>query len=133
MLGKVKDVWHFRTVQGAIRGDESTHALRVPTMLLTSDWVRDVSRRDKRYGTLVRVLRLSSAPCAIVSAAGAGPLDYTDIPVDYPVFSFFARGRDTFIPRGTPFAARAADLTASFAAGALESGKLASGILIEKN
>jgi hypothetical protein len=64
--------------------------------------------------------------------AGAGPLDYTDIPFDYPVYAFFARGADRFIPFGTSFSSHAADLAAAFSASFADGLKPAPGVRIEK-
>lgn len=127
----IKKTLTARAVYGPLRGNEAERAVAVPTMILVSDWIRDVAKRDKRYATLVPIKNFSSAPCWIVSAAGAGPAHYSDVLSDYPVYAFFAQGLDRFIPRNTPFAPQAAALSASFIEGTLTDG--GSGILIEKN
>ncbi len=131
--GKAKATFAVRAVKGIARRADAAIAPRVPTMMLASDWIREIPRRDRRYGTLVRVLRASSVPCVIVSASGAGPLDFTDVPIDYPVFSFFARGSDKFIPFRTSFASHAAALSASFSRDFLPGTDAGPGIVIEKN
>lgn len=131
-FGKAKTALSVRKVRGGIRGDEASMRPRVPVLFLTADWIRQIPLRDERYGTQVRLFRLSGKDCAIVSAAGAGPLDYTDIPLDYPVYSFFARGKDRFIPHGTSFASQAAELTARFAEDFFSSGTGLPGVRIEK-
>ena len=133
LVGVIKRTLTVRTVLGPIRGNEAAQAVKVPTMLLVSDWIRDVAQRDVRYATLVSVMRFSKAPCSIVSVSGAGPVHFADVHSDYPVYGFFAQGKDKFIPRNTPFAPLAASLTASFIDGTLTSSKAGAGVLIEKN
>ncbi|MFA6507463.1 MAG: hypothetical protein WCT14_15290 [Treponemataceae bacterium] len=133
LIGGIKKTLTVRKVLGPNRGNEIERSVKVPTMILVSDWIRDVSARDTRYATLVRIMHFSKVPCSIISIAGAGPTHYADILSDYPVYAFFAQGRDKFIPRNTPFAPQAAALSASFIHGTLYDTKASSGVLIEKN
>ena len=131
-LGLAKRALRFRTVRSSIQGDSAAVIPRVPALFLTSDWISEVPLRDNRYGTLVRLFRLSGETSAMAFVAGAGPLDYTDIPIDYPVYAFFSRGKDRFIPFGTPFSSRAAELVSSFAEDFSAGLKPAPGVHIEK-
>jgi hypothetical protein len=128
----VERAFRIRTAQGSVRGERPAAAPRVPVLVLAADWIGDARLRERRYGTLIGLFGSSPGPSAIASAAGAGPLDYSDIPLDYPVYAFFARGADRFIPFGTSFSSQAADLVAGFAESFSDGLKPAPGVRIEK-
>jgi len=106
-------------------------AASVPTLMLVSDWVRDLRERDGRYASLIRVLRAAESRSALASIAGAGPVHFSDAPIDYPAYVFFVRGKDRFIPRTAAFAGRAAAVVDAFLRGTLESGGDVPGVVVE--
>lgn len=61
--------------------------LNKPLLILVSDTVKDMKQRDSRYATLVRVMHQAQSPAVLAALTGAGPLDYSDIPVQYPLYS----------------------------------------------
>jgi hypothetical protein len=65
----------------------------IPALYLVSDRVQEDKPGGDPYGALRGTLRDSSRPAALVSLAGAGPLDYTDHPQINPVYSALFPGR----------------------------------------
>jgi hypothetical protein len=98
-----------------INGLETLPRPRFPVLYLASDWAFSLKPAEKDYAAAYALLRGSANPAAIASFEGAGPLDYTDYPVDYPLYSalFPGRGREGFL--GGDFTGKTADLIANFA------------------
>jgi hypothetical protein len=48
---------------------------------------------ENPYRALFAVLRNSPGPTALAAFKGAGPLDYSDYPLNYPVYSFLFQGQ----------------------------------------
>jgi hypothetical protein len=63
----------------------------VPVLYLASDWTFD--RGQETYAALFSGLRDSPAPAALAALSGAGPLDYTDFPLEYPLYTVLFPGR----------------------------------------
>jgi dienelactone hydrolase len=82
---------------GAIR------RIRIPALFIASDRVKD--EKNERYETLRRIASLSPSLAKIESLPGMGPLDYSDAPRLYPLWSFLFRG----LPEGENAAARDKD------------------------
>jgi hypothetical protein len=101
-------------------GLEIRPRLRFPVLYLASDWVFSPEQAESDYAAAYAMLRGSGNPAAIASFDGAGPLDYTDYPVNYPLYSslFPGRGRRGFL--SGDFTGKTADLIANFAALLLE-------------
>jgi len=89
---------------------------RAPSLFIVSDRIADPKERDGRYASLIRAFRKALAPSMLVSFAGAGPRDFTDVPYKYPVLSAMAGGRektDGSMDAGG-YSAAAANATADF-------------------
>jgi hypothetical protein len=76
----------------------------VPTLYLASDWTFD--QEQGSYAALFSSLRDSPASAALAALSGAGPLDYTDFPLRYPLYTALFPGRSeaqdrTLLPRDT--------------------------------
>ncbi|MDR1636263.1 MAG: hypothetical protein LBR93_02895 [Treponema sp.] len=89
---------------------------RFPILYLASDWAFSLKPAEGDYAAAYALLRGSANPAAIASFSGAGPLDYTDYPVDYPLYPslFPGRGRKGFL--SGDFTGKTADLIANFSA-----------------
>jgi hypothetical protein len=87
---------------------------RFPILYLASDWAFRFKSAEGDYAAAYALLRGSANPAAIASFNGAGPLDYTDYPVDYPLYPalFPGRGREGFL--SGDFTGKTADLIAGF-------------------
>jgi hypothetical protein len=99
-----------------IAGLETLPRPRFPVLYLASDRAFDLKTAEGDYAAAYALLRGSANPAVIASFSGAGPLDYTDYPADYPLFSSLFPGvTRTGFPVGD-FTGRTADLIANFAA-----------------
>jgi hypothetical protein len=97
-------------------GLETLPRPRFPVLYLASDRAFGSKSAEGDYAAAYALLRESANPAAIASFNGAGPLDYTDYPADYPLYSslFPGKGRTGF--PGEDFTGKTADLIANFAA-----------------
>jgi hypothetical protein len=64
----------------------------VPVCFILSDRAMESRHRNDRYATILKVLHNATMPAILVAAAGAGPLDYSDIPEKYPLYRVFRSG-----------------------------------------
>ncbi|MDR2743182.1 MAG: hypothetical protein LBB98_13670 [Treponema sp.] len=64
----------------------------VPVCFILSDMVEEPRHRENWYAAILRVFRSTKVPAILVAAAGAGPLDYSDIPEKYPIYPFLRPG-----------------------------------------
>jgi hypothetical protein len=64
----------------------------VPVLYLASDWTFDQGQQS--YAALFNCLRDSPSPAALAAMTGAGPLDYTDFPLEYPLYTALFPGRN---------------------------------------
>jgi hypothetical protein len=64
----------------------------VPAGFILSDNVVIPRHREDRYAASLKVLRNAAAPAILMAAAGAGPLDYSDVPEKYPLYSVLHPG-----------------------------------------
>ncbi|MDR2798800.1 MAG: hypothetical protein LBB80_10710 [Treponema sp.] len=76
---------------------------QVPSLFMTSDRISDPKKRDRPYGPLLQILQ-TDIPAVLAAVDGAGPLDYSDCPAKYPLYSACISGNkqtpwkyDTFI------------------------------------
>jgi hypothetical protein len=99
-----------------IAGLETPPQPRFPVLYLASDWAFSVKSEEGDYGAAYALLQGSANPAAIASFDGAGYLDYTDYPVDYPLFSSLFPGRMRAGLLGGDFTGKTADLVADFSA-----------------
>ncbi len=99
-----------------IVGTGSVPAPTVPTLFLVSDRVAEPADRDGRYVTVLRALRTAKVPCALASVDGAGPLDYSDIGQEYPLYAAMMPGLKRQPRAPGFFVMKAADLIANFVA-----------------
>jgi hypothetical protein len=90
-----------------------------PLLLLASDRILDGSP-GRQYEAIRLCMESALSPVILAALEGAGPLDYSDFPLRYPLVSAFfpGRRRGAFVPREA--AAAAASLIARFAFRALE-------------
>jgi hypothetical protein len=64
----------------------------VPVLYLLSDRALDPGPGRSRYGAIHEALRNSPGPAAIACLEGAGPLDYTAVPLIWPIYPAFFPG-----------------------------------------
>jgi hypothetical protein len=89
---------------------------RFPLLYLASDWALGLNPAEGDYAAAYALLRGSANPAAIASFDGAGPLDYTDYPVDYPLYPSLFPGRGRRGLLSGDFTGKTADLIANFSA-----------------
>jgi hypothetical protein len=92
----------------------------VPLLLLVSDTAFYHKHRDYRYMTVWRFFEASQKPAILAAAPGAGPLDYSDIPQKYPLYSALFRGEPQTRETGAAQPWSTAALMTNFAALLLE-------------
>ena len=61
----------------------------IPLCIILSDLSQQAKHREGRYDTLYRIFAATPQPALLSSMAGAGILDFTDVPGKYPLYSFF--------------------------------------------
>ena len=83
----------------------------LPILFILSD--RVIQRRTGRYETILRALGAARNTALLAAVPGAGPLDYSDSPRQYPLLSVLFRGAAQEAPPG---AAAGPELTASLMA-----------------
>jgi hypothetical protein len=71
---------------------------------------------DLRYEASYRILQNSLSPVILAALEGAGPLDYSDCPAKYPLFSAFYPGRKKITPKNRDFFRSTSALISNFAA-----------------
>ena len=92
--------------------------ISTPVLFLVSDRSReDVYYR--RYRALLETFRSARSLAVLASADGAGPLDYSDFPVRYPLISALFPGRSNAPPRTIEAPAETAAVITNFALGIL--------------
>jgi len=67
--------------------------LHKPLLIMVSDIVTDPKQRDRRYASLVQTMHQAESPVVLAALTGAGPFDYSDVTIQYPVYSALMRGR----------------------------------------
>ncbi|GHT64556.1 hypothetical protein FACS1894110_04450 [Spirochaetia bacterium] len=66
----------------------------IPTLYLVSDHALDPKTGQTRYAAAFDLLQKPGpAPAALIALKGAGPLDYTDYPVEYSLYSALFPGQ----------------------------------------
>jgi len=70
-----------------IAGLEQVPRLSTPVLFMVSDRSRDSVYQSGRYRALLETFRSARSLAVLASADGAGPLDFSDIPVRYPIIS----------------------------------------------
>jgi len=100
-----------------ITGVGQVPELTIPVLFLTSG-----RERDSRHQALYRCFEAAPAHSVLASADGAGPLDYSDFPVRYPLITAFFRGRQKKVWNNIDAPAGTADIITAFAAQAAEGG-----------
>jgi dienelactone hydrolase len=67
----------------------------VPALYLVSDHALEPQAAQTRYAAAFNLLRNTApAPAALIALKGAGPLDYTDYPAEYPLYSALFPGQE---------------------------------------
>ncbi|GHT44134.1 hypothetical protein AGMMS49921_13410 [Endomicrobiia bacterium] len=94
----------------------------VPALYVVSDHALEPGAAQGRYAAALDLLQKAGpAPAALAALSGSGPLDYTDYPVEYPVYSalFPGNGKKTG-SSGQKFREDSAALITGFAAAVLK-------------
>jgi dienelactone hydrolase len=93
----------------------SLKAPAVPVLYIVSDRVMKAKYRDGRYSTIVESFRIGPTPALIAAVPGASPLDYSDLPVKYPLLKFLIPGEGKPVWAGEEYPRNTAALIANFA------------------
>jgi dienelactone hydrolase len=86
-----------------------------PALYLVSYRVTDSRRREDRYGTILESFRSGSAPAVLTAVPGASPIDYSDLPLKYPLLKLFIRREGKPVWSGENYRRNTAALIANFA------------------
>ena len=85
---------------------------------------------DKPYQALLAALRSSPGPTALAAFKGSGPLDYSDYPLSYPVYSFLFQGQARGAEKSLDPVGDTAGIICNFAVKLLEQDAAPSELLI---
>ncbi|MDR1955596.1 MAG: hypothetical protein LBQ30_01925 [Treponema sp.] len=113
----------------AARKSKKLHGLgpvsrpRLPILFMTSDRVSDPQERERRYGPLLKILQ-TDAPVVLAAVDGAGPLDYSDCPASYPLYSALFPGNNRTSWKYGTFIEGTASIMTNFASLLLETAAL---------
>ncbi|MCL2320396.1 MAG: hypothetical protein FWC45_09945 [Treponema sp.] len=94
--------------------------LSTPLLFLISDKSRETKHREDKYLALFRTFKAARGPAFLVSADGAGPLDYSDFPVKYPLIAALFPGLQKPVSPNSDAPANTAKIITYFAATVLE-------------
>jgi hypothetical protein len=104
-----------------ISGLEEPPETGKPILLVVSDRAFEAEKAGGPYGALFQVFTRSvSGPRLLAAVPGAGPLDYSSIPVTKPLYSLLFGGKEKKIWRGEDYPAKTAGLIAGFASSVLK-------------
>ncbi|MDR2305049.1 MAG: hypothetical protein LBE10_10735, partial [Treponema sp.] len=107
-----------------------------PILLVVSDraFGAEAVEAGSPYAALFQVFTRSvSGPRLLAAVPGAGPLDYSSIPVIKPLYSFLLRGKAKKIWTGEDYPAKTAGLIAGFASSVLKTEEGTGEIRIDKD
>jgi hypothetical protein len=107
-----------------------------PILLVVSDraFGTEAEEAGSVYGALFQVFtRTVSGPRLLAAVPGAGPLDYSSIPVTKPLYSLFLGGKEKKIRAGEDYPAKTAGLIAGFASSVLKAEEGTGKIRIDKD
>jgi dienelactone hydrolase len=99
-----------------ITGMTAVPAPAVPLLLLVSDRALQDRYVERRYGTLWRLFDDAKKPAILAAVPGAGPLDYSDIPLKYPLYAALFPGAGAPLWSNGEIPRNTAALMANFAA-----------------
>jgi hypothetical protein len=89
-LSKLR-TWFSRLGPERMGGLEAFPRPSIPTLYLVSD--RDPDEGGGTYAAVYAALRNSDTPAALARIEGTGPLDYSDLPREYPLYNMLLSGR----------------------------------------
>jgi hypothetical protein len=119
--------WLGRLKPGRVELGEAPPRPPIPTLYLVSDRSSGGGGDEGAYAAVFAALRNAESPAVLARLEGAGPLDYSDLPAEYPLYNALLSGR----PGG--YAGEGAALIARFcalvAAGPLQSSSAFTGRL----
>jgi hypothetical protein len=79
-------------------------------------------KKRKNYQAVINAMRSGTGPAALAVIESAGPLDYQDIPLTYPIYSFFMPGKKDGKKSKNPVS-ETADIIGGFASFLLEKAR----------
>jgi hypothetical protein len=85
--------WFARFRPEKIRGPGEARPPALPLLFLVSDRAFDGESARRDYAALFAGLRNARGPGALAALEGAGPLDYSDFPSEYPLYSALFPGQ----------------------------------------
>jgi hypothetical protein len=103
-----------------IAGPGQIPELSIPLLFLVSDQSRESEYQSGQYQALFGTFKAARGPAVLASADGAGPLDYSDFPVRYPIISALFPGHREKLRNNLDAPGETAEIITRFAAGILE-------------
>lgn len=113
--------WFLEIKPKKIAGLEGIPKLSIPVLFLVSDRKRE-PKYSRRYLALNEYFKAAQGSAVISSVDGAGPLDYSDFPVRYPIITTVLRGFRKSAWNNTELPSVTASIIADFAASAMGAG-----------
>ncbi|MDR1900990.1 MAG: hypothetical protein LBQ88_01725 [Treponema sp.] len=89
----------------------------LPLLIMLSDLAMDDHRNDMRYTAILKLFEKTETPSVLAIIPGAGPLDYTDYPVKYPLYSVLSPRKYGSFLQKRDLTQKNAALITNFAAG----------------
>jgi hypothetical protein len=93
--------WFARFRPERIRGPAGLQSPALPVLCLVSGRALDGEKGGRDYAAIFAGLRNSQGPAALAALEGAGPLDYSDFPREYPLYSALFPGPKGAAPGGS--------------------------------
>jgi hypothetical protein len=93
--------WFARLRPTRIQGPAEPRPPAIPVLYLVSGRALDEEAAGRDYGAVFAGLRNSQGPAALAALEGAGPLDYSDFPAKYPLYSALFPGPKGAAPAAT--------------------------------
>ena len=112
--------WLWDIKPKKIAGLGQVPELSIPTLFLLSDRSREDKYRESKYLAPLKCFEAARGPAVLVSADGAGPLDYSDFPALYPLITALFPGRGKPVWTNPEAPGVSAEIMASFADGVLQ-------------
>jgi hypothetical protein len=123
--------WFLQWKPKKITGLKPVPELSLPLLLLVSPRAWE-SKHRARYEAVFAAFDAARAAAVLAAAPGAGPLDYSDIPVRYPLVSaFFWRGSSGPGGGAREAPGKTADIITHFAVQILEAGAAGASSLLQ--
>jgi hypothetical protein len=120
--------WFWQLQPKKINGLNQVIEPSIPVLFIASDNARE-TKYSSRYTALLRYFETARSSSLMVSVQGAGPMDYSDFPLKYPLISAMFPGQRTLAENSFETPADCAGIITGFAADILRIERVESNTL----